>query len=96
MSESDGWEWEEGNEFSYSEDPDPESLTLAGGLPAGIACLVGLAILVYRRRTVGPVFRATTVNDKVMYALLAVVIVLGMWNTVAGSLLNLGIAGDHF
>lgn len=71
-------------------------VALAGGLPAGIACLVGLAILVYRRRTVGPVFRATTVNDKVMYAVLAVVIVLGMWNTVAGTLLNLGIAGDHY
>lgn len=71
-------------------------VALLGGLPAGIACLVGLAILVYRRRTVGPVFRATTVNDKVMYAVLAVVIVLGMWNTVAGTLLNLGIAGDHY
>ncbi|GAA1186001.1 hypothetical protein GCM10009584_30080 [Ornithinimicrobium humiphilum] len=71
-------------------------VALAGGIPAGIAALVGLAILVYRRRTVGPVFRATTVNDKVMYAVLGVVIVLGMWNTVAGSLLNLGIAGDHY
>ncbi|MGY6021318.1 respiratory nitrate reductase subunit gamma [Streptomyces spinosirectus] len=27
----------------------------------------GLAILVYRRRTVGPVFCATTRNDKAMY-----------------------------
>ena len=71
-------------------------VALLGGLPAGIACLVGLAILVYRRRTVGPVFRATTVNDKAMYAVLAVVIVLGMWNTIAGTLLNLGIAGDHY
>jgi len=71
-------------------------VALAGGLPAGIAALVGLGILVYRRRTVGPVFSATTVNDKVMYAVLAVVIVLGMWNTIAGSLLNLGIAGDHY
>jgi nitrate reductase gamma subunit len=69
---------------------------LAGGLPAGLMTLAGLAILVYRRRTVGPVFSATTVNDKVMYAALAIVIVLGMWNTVAGSLLNLGIAGDHY
>ena len=30
--------------------------------------LVGLAILIYRRRTVGPVFSATTNMDKVMYA----------------------------
>lgn len=69
---------------------------LAGGIPAGLAALVGLVILVYRRRTVGPVFSATTINDKVMYAVLGLVIVLGMWNTLAGSLLNLGIAGDHY
>ena len=65
-------------------------LALAGGIPAGIAAVVGLAILVYRRRTVGPVFSATTVNDKVMYAVLGTVIVLGMWNTIAGSLFTIG------
>jgi nitrate reductase gamma subunit len=65
-------------------------VALAGGIPAGVAALAGLAILVYRRRTVGPVFRATTVNDKVMYAVLGVVILLGMWNTIAGSLLTIG------
>jgi HAMP domain-containing protein len=62
----------------------------AGGLRAGVATVIGLAILVYRRRTVGPVFSATTVMDKVMYAFLAAVIVLGMWNTVAGSILTVG------
>ena len=60
-----------------------------GGL-AGLATIVGLAILVYRRRTVGPVFSATTVMDKVMYAFLAAAIVLGMWNTIAGSIFSLG------
>ena len=65
-------------------------IALAGGIPAGLATLAGLAILVYRRRTTGPVFSATTANDKVMYLLLAVVIILGVWNTIAGSLLNLG------
>jgi len=65
-------------------------IALAGGIPAGIAAVVGLAILVYRRRTTGPVFSATTVNDKAMYAVLGTVIVLGMWNTVAGSLLQFG------
>ena len=65
-------------------------LALAGGIPAGVAAVVGLAILVYRRRTVGPVFSATTVNDKVMYAVLGTVIVLGMWNTIAGSLFTIG------
>ena len=49
-----------------------------------------MAILIYRRRTVGPVFSATTRMDKVMYAFLAAVIVLGMWNTVAGSILTIG------
>jgi nitrate reductase gamma subunit len=63
---------------------------IAGGLAAGLMTLVGLGILIYRRRTVGPVFSATTVMDKVMYAFLGVVIVLGMWNTVAGSVFELG------
>ena len=49
-----------------------------------------MAILVYRRRTVGPVFSATTVMDKVMYAFLGTAIVLGMWNTIAGSILSVG------
>ncbi len=65
-------------------------IALAGGIPAGLAALVGLAILIYRRRTNGPVFSVTTTNDKAMYLVLAVVIVLGMWNTIAGSLLTIG------
>jgi nitrate reductase gamma subunit len=65
-------------------------VAVIGGLAAGIVCLVGLAILVYRRRTVGPVFSATTPMDKVMYAFLVAAIVLGMWNTVAGSIFSLG------
>ena len=65
-------------------------VAVVGGLVAGVMALVGLAILIYRRRTVGPVFSATTRMDKVMYAFLGVVIVLGMWNTVAGTVLNLG------
>ena len=56
-----------------------------GGL-AGLATVLGLAILVYRRRTVGPVFMATTRMDKLMYVFLAAVILLGMWNTVASSI----------
>ena len=56
-----------------------------GGI-AGVATVVGLAILVYRRRTVGPVFMATTRMDKLMYVFLATVILLGMWNTVASSI----------
>ncbi|HET7736666.1 MAG TPA: respiratory nitrate reductase subunit gamma [Nocardioidaceae bacterium] len=59
------------------------AVTLGG--VAGLATVAGLAILVYRRRTVGPVFSATTRMDKVMYLFLAAVILLGLWNTVASS-----------
>ena len=57
----------------------PESWTEAVGISEGLYhfnallfgglagfCLVGIAILVYRRRTTGPVFMATTRNDKTM------------------------------
>ncbi|MCK0113184.1 respiratory nitrate reductase subunit gamma [Ornithinimicrobium sp. F0845] len=65
-------------------------IAMAGGIPAGIAAVVGLTILIYRRRTVGPVFSATTVNDKAMYAVLALVIFLGIWNTIAGGIFTIG------
>ncbi|MGV9376790.1 respiratory nitrate reductase subunit gamma [Nonomuraea sp. NPDC003707] len=54
-----------------------------GGL-AGLVTLVGLALLIYRRRATGPVFMATTANDKVMYAVLAASIVAGVVTTVTG------------
>src|SRR5690606_5861847 len=38
---------------------------------------------------------ATTRMDKVMYAVLGVVICLGIWNTIAGSILNLGGEYDY-
>jgi nitrate reductase gamma subunit len=56
------------------------------GVLAGACTLAGAAILVYRRRTVGPVFSATTRNDKVMYVLLVGTIVLGLGTTVLGNL----------
>ncbi|WP_436702236.1 respiratory nitrate reductase subunit gamma [Nocardioides sp. BYT-33-1] len=65
-------------------------VAVVGGLVAGAMALVGMVILIYRRRTVGPVFSATTPMDKVMYAFLGVVIALGMWNTIAGSVFTLG------
>jgi nitrate reductase gamma subunit len=39
---------------------------LLGGI-AGFSTLAGVGILVYRRRTTGPVFMATTRNDKLMW-----------------------------
>ncbi|MDP9868779.1 MULTISPECIES: respiratory nitrate reductase subunit gamma [Streptosporangium] len=56
------------------------------GTIAGIATIGGLAILIYRRRTVGPVFTATTRNDKLMYAVLALTIALGLAATVMANL----------
>jgi nitrate reductase gamma subunit len=56
------------------------------GTVAGFMTLSGIAILVYRRRTVGPVFSATTRNDKIMYVLLVLTIVLGLGTTVLGNL----------
>lgn len=56
------------------------------GVLAGFCTLGGAAILIYRRRTVGPVFSATTRNDKVMYVLLIGTIVLGLGTTVLGNL----------
>ncbi|HSJ21197.1 MAG TPA: respiratory nitrate reductase subunit gamma [Nocardioidaceae bacterium] len=58
------------------------------GALAGFGTIVGMAILIYRRRTIGPVFSATTPMDKVMYFFLALVIVLGLWNTVASNILG--------
>lgn len=60
------------------------SLTL--GTIAGVGTVVGMALLIYRRRTVGPVFSATTRNDKLMYVFLAVTILLGLLTTVLTNL----------
>ncbi|HLT12212.1 MAG TPA: respiratory nitrate reductase subunit gamma [Micromonosporaceae bacterium] len=56
------------------------------GSLAGFATVAGAAILIYRRRTVGPVFSATTRNDKFMYVLLMGTILLGLVTTVLGNL----------
>ncbi|RKS78904.1 nitrate reductase gamma subunit [Actinomadura pelletieri DSM 43383] len=60
------------------------------GTFAGFCTLTGLAILIYRRRTVGPVFLATTRNDKMMYLVLAVAITLGLTATVAANIVGGG------
>ncbi|MFC4944899.1 respiratory nitrate reductase subunit gamma [Pseudonocardia sp. GCM10023141] len=55
------------------------------GSVAGISTLVGIGILIYRRRTTGPVFRATTGNDKLMYVVLVAAIVAGLTTTLLGA-----------
>ena len=61
-------------------------MAVSVGAVAGICTVVGMAILIYRRRTVGPVFSATTRMDKTMYVFLATVIVLGLVNTVIANI----------
>ncbi|MEV3860884.1 respiratory nitrate reductase subunit gamma [Streptomyces sp. NPDC050095] len=53
-------------------------LSLWGGTFAGALAVLGIAMLVLRRRINTPVFKATTRNDKVMYVFLLGAIVLGM------------------
>lgn len=61
------------------------------GAIAGAATLFGIVMLIYRRRTVGPVFAATTKNDKVMYVFLTAAIVLGLIATMSGA----GLLGEE-
>ena len=60
------------------------------GLFAGAATLIGIVLLIYRRRTVGPVFAATTKNDKTMYVFLVAAILLGLLTTLVGA----GVIGE--
>lgn len=62
------------------------------GLVAGAFTIFGVAMLIYRRRTTGPVFAATTKNDKTMYVFLVAAILLGLLTTLVGS----GIVGDGY
>ncbi|MCI2957720.1 respiratory nitrate reductase subunit gamma [Agromyces atrinae] len=60
------------------------------GTAAAVATIVGLAILIYRRRMTGAVLLATTVMDKVMYVFLAATILAGTTATVMFQLLGPG------
>lgn len=66
-----------------------QAITL--GTIAGVSTLVGVLLLVYRRRTRGPVFTATTLNDKVMYLVLVAAIVAGLATTFIGA----GVIGEE-
>ncbi len=66
-------------------------VAVLGGIVSGLMIVAGFAILVFRRRTTSTVFQATTVNDKVMYLLLGLVIFFGMFNTISTALE----AGEH-
>jgi nitrate reductase gamma subunit len=61
------------------------------GTVAGLCTLIGLGILIARRRLTGPVFAATTKNDKAMYVVLVAVIALGLLAT-----LKANVSGDGY
>ncbi|MCU0296060.1 MAG: respiratory nitrate reductase subunit gamma [Candidatus Nanopelagicales bacterium] len=79
--------WTDG--LGISEDTYHFFAVLLGAF-AGAATLFGIVMLIYRRRTVGPVFAATTKNDKVMYIFLLAAILLGIVATLSGA----GVLGD--
>ncbi|MCW4458707.1 respiratory nitrate reductase subunit gamma [Microbacterium sp. MPKO10] len=60
------------------------------GTAAAAMLVAGLAILIFRRRTNGPVFLATTVMDKIMYVFLSLTIVIGTAATVAHQIIGGG------
>jgi nitrate reductase gamma subunit len=64
---------------------------MALGSIAGVSTLMGISLLIYRRRTTGPVFMATTANDKLMYVVLVAAIVAGLCATLLGS----GLVGEE-
>ena len=66
-------------------------VAVIGGVTAGLMVTIGFIILVFRRRTVKTVFNATTVNDKVMYLVLGLTILFGMWNTISTA-----VGDEHF
>ncbi|MBR7838089.1 respiratory nitrate reductase subunit gamma [Actinospica durhamensis] len=52
------------------------------GVPAGVAAIGGLALLIVRRRSTRTVLLATTPNDKAMYVLLFGALALGLSSTL--------------
>ncbi|MFJ6699444.1 respiratory nitrate reductase subunit gamma [Streptomyces sp. NPDC091272] len=65
-------------------------VSLFGGTAAGVLTVLGIGLLLYRRRTNGPVFLATTRNDKLMYLVLLGAIVMGMWAKLTNSSVSSG------
>src|SRR5690606_181600 len=60
---------------------------VGAGSVAGLSVLAGVGILLYRRFTVTAVRKATTANDKLMYALLTAALVTGLMNTWGANLI---------
>jgi nitrate reductase gamma subunit len=67
-----------------------------GGGIAGAICLVGLAILVYRRTAVARIRVTTTAPDVAVYILLAVLIALGVVEALGYNVFGLGNGGYNY
>ena len=65
------------------------AITMGGA--AGIATLLGIALLIYRRRTTDTVFAATTKNDKTMYIFLVTTLLAGSGATLSSA----GVIGEE-
>jgi nitrate reductase gamma subunit len=59
------------------------AITLGGF--AGVATVVGIALLIYRRRTTSTVFAETTKNDKTMYVFLVATLLAGCSATLSSA-----------
>lgn len=73
--------WTDG--FGLSQEMYHAGAFYGGGL-AGLFLVVGLGLLIWRRRRTSRVFKATTANDKLMYLVMAIVIGFGMVATFFG------------
>jgi nitrate reductase gamma subunit len=65
------------------------AITMGGA--AGIATLLGISLLIYRRRTTAMVFAQTTKNDKTMYIFLMATLLAGS----AATLSSAGVIGEE-
>jgi nitrate reductase gamma subunit len=65
-------------------------VSVSAGTVTGVMLVAGLALLIARRFVSGRVRRVTTATDKVLYAFLAAMVILGMWATVGRNMLGGG------
>jgi nitrate reductase gamma subunit len=71
-------------------DPVYDLISVTAGTVAGATMLVGLVLLVARRILHPSVRETTTVMDVVMYLVLGVVVLLGLWATIGVNVLGAG------
>ena len=65
-------------------------VSVTGGTITGVMLAAGLALLIARRFVNGRIRRVTTISDKILYAALAAMVLLGMSGTVVVNLLGAG------